>query len=324
MLSEMVDEVTREMFLSEAVAFLQEDEVDQTEAQAVRAAVLKRVEFLDSTFLAALTGFVRAASAAGDGPLAQLLLAIRSEVLLQVSRRLPGAVRALDLALLEADKEQRVAVLRTVLAGGLGEVPGADADSLAATASQFIDEMEEQEQVLDRRLLARLCLLREELRMLREEDVFSAPAAGREFVRANVPQRCAAFLKELVTVADPMRRVSLLDKALRDDWEGAAPRGPTAALEGSPHQGQPDYVRPGRFLATLNSTARHLEETSGGDGAANAAAVLQRLEQIRGEAMAVLDRVQAEEEGGGGGAAARARAGAGEGAGGRQAAPAGR
>lgn len=66
--------------------------------------------------------------------------------------------------------------------------------SLSAAALQFIDDMEEQQLVADRRLLARLVIVQEELRWLGQEagEAADGPLA---FGRANVPQRCIAFLK---------------------------------------------------------------------------------------------------------------------------------
>ena len=46
-------------------------------------------------------------------------------------------------------------------------------DSLIATSSQFISDMEEVEVVADRRLLARICLVREELRWIHLEASFN-------------------------------------------------------------------------------------------------------------------------------------------------------
>lgn len=50
----------------------------------------------------------------------------------------------------EVDKEQRVDVLRTALSGGQGDMPGCDSDALSTASTQFIDDMEDQEQVADR------------------------------------------------------------------------------------------------------------------------------------------------------------------------------
>ena len=43
---------------------------------------------------------------------------------------------------------------------------------------------------------------------------------------------------------------------LCEDWEGAAPR---QAPQTAAQRGQPDYVRPGRFMATLRTMRTHLE-----------------------------------------------------------------
>ncbi|KAG2493512.1 hypothetical protein HYH03_008328 [Edaphochlamys debaryana] len=320
MLGEIVDEVTRELFLSEAVAYLQEDAADTSEQLAVREAVSRRLDFLDANFLTALSGFIRATEARGDAALAKLLTTIRTEVLSQVSGRMPLAAQVLDRVVREMDRDVRLRILREAVSEHARKlpdgVPGADLDTLSATASKFIDEMEDQREVPDRRLLARLCLVREELRLLREELRFTGGAAADglppEPVRSNVPQRCAAFLKELVAVGDPLRRVALLSRTLEQDWDGAAPRQkPQTSFQAD----QPDWVRPGRFLATLQSMVVAVETEAaadkavamaasasgkGGGAAADAAPpgakqapVLQRLEAIRAEALSVLDRMQA-------------------------------
>ncbi|GLC37631.1 hypothetical protein PLESTF_001640200 [Pleodorina starrii] len=321
MVGEIVNEVTRELFVSEAVAYLKDDRADQTELAAVRAAVARRLDFLDANFLTTLSGFAAAASRRGDAPLAALLGAVHDEVLRQVSARMPAAAQVLDLALRHADKDQRVAVLRTAAAATTTTtttttatqpaVPPADLDTLAATASKFIDEMEEQAEIPDRRLLARLVLLREEVRLLREEARFNAGLehgsdglAAEEPVRTNVPQRCAAFLKELVAVGEPLRRVALLARAFESDWDGAAPR---QKPQTSFHANQPDWVRPGRLLATLQSMVVQLQQQQeaegggGGGGGSGTVAVIARLEEIRSEAMAVLDRMHTAGSSGGGG-----------------------
>jgi hypothetical protein len=93
MVGEIVEEVTREMFVSNAVAYLQEDQPDQTELLAVRTAVKRRLEFLDANFLTALGGFVKAAEKRGDSQLGSLLANIRAEVLRQVSACMPAAAQ---------------------------------------------------------------------------------------------------------------------------------------------------------------------------------------------------------------------------------------
>lgn len=55
----------------------------------------------------------------------------------------------------------------------------------------------------------------------------------------------------------------------------------------------PDIVRPGRLLTTLSAMQQELEDKLGqADGAAEVVALLQRLDDIKLEALVALDRVQ--------------------------------
>eukprot|EP00195_Chlamydomonas_chlamydogama_P008745 CAMPEP_0202897154 /NCGR_PEP_ID=MMETSP1392-20130828/5993_1 /ASSEMBLY_ACC=CAM_ASM_000868 /TAXON_ID=225041 /ORGANISM="Chlamydomonas chlamydogama, Strain SAG 11-48b" /LENGTH=366 /DNA_ID=CAMNT_0049582727 /DNA_START=253 /DNA_END=1353 /DNA_ORIENTATION=- len=316
MLDEMLEEVMRDMFVEEAAAYISNAQAGLTEEEAVRRAVVQRLEYMDANFLAALNGYIKAVSAAGSdaAPLTALLLAIREEVMRQVTLRLPPAARALHLLAQEVDKDRRLAVMRAALSGGSGELPASTPDALVSSSTTFIDDMEEQTVVADRRLLARLCLVREEARWLELEAAFNAPSAssasqpGPEttsddgsaaasgpgssrpisaamFVRSNVPQRCAAFIKELVGVADSAARVGLLSRTFSEDWEGAAPRQKPQSAD---RREQPDWVRPGRFMATLHALTAQLEV----DGGEANAAVLKRMRDIHLEAMSVLDKIQ--------------------------------
>ncbi|MEW5305368.1 MAG: hypothetical protein WDW36_007911 [Sanguina aurantia] len=283
------------MFVAEAAAYIQSANVDLIQADAVRNAVVARIDLLDANFLASLNGYVKAATDRGDAQLSELLVAVADEVLRQVALRLPSAARVLDLALKQRDKDARVQVLQSALDGGAGEVPAAEVEALLSTTSQFIDDMEEQESVADRALLARMCLVREELRWVELERSFggeSFPSSTSR--RANVPQRCVAFMKELMAVSDGLKRVGLLDRAFSDDWDGAAPQkkstaaaaaAATAAAAGG--KASQDFVRPGRFLSTLHATKEELELD-----AIKHALVLQRLEAILMESVAVLDKLQ--------------------------------
>ncbi len=93
MLSDMLDEVMRERFVSEAVAYLQGELSDPMEnsALAVRDAVSRRLDFLDANFLTGLEGYEEFCALRGDGKLGGLLGAIRQEVLRQVAARMPPA-----------------------------------------------------------------------------------------------------------------------------------------------------------------------------------------------------------------------------------------
>lgn len=63
----------------------------------------------------------------------------------QVTMRMPPSVRVLDAALQQEGMSARLKILRKALAGGEGDLPGVDMESLSATANQFVDDMEDQE-----------------------------------------------------------------------------------------------------------------------------------------------------------------------------------
>ncbi|GAX77155.1 hypothetical protein CEUSTIGMA_g4600.t1 [Chlamydomonas eustigma] len=354
LMDDMLNDILNELFAEQATSYISEEAGPPiSEEEAVRKAVVQRIEFLDANFLGALNGYIQAVKRLPleSQDLLPLMELVQKEVLNQVSLRLPPAARVLNRALQDMDKEKRVKVLRSSLTGGAGDLPGSDTDSLVTAASQFIDDMEDQSSILDRRLLARLCLVREEVRWLglessftgsqsmkssagesssrraeegsdealegamtadnnvmlladAEELVLAAAAAGADgrghqqlpddqsaalrFYRSNVPQRSAIFVNQVVSVGDSTKRVALLSRAFCEDWEGAAPR---QKAQNNAIKGQPDFVRPGRFMTTLNAIIMQLEM----DGAhlrAKQKGLMQRLRDVQMEAVNVLDRMQ--------------------------------
>ncbi|KAL6757921.1 hypothetical protein V8C86DRAFT_3094409 [Haematococcus lacustris] len=376
-LDEMLEQVMQELFVEQAASYLAEEAVELSECQAIRNAVSERMAVLDTNFLAALNGYIQVAASREEVGLAELLEAIRDEVLRQVADHLPPAARVVDVALTQLDKDMRLKVLRTAIAttttttttttssaddrngpattaagndsgdgdgdgGGeagtagfdrqrrrlpdLSSLPGeVPLEGLLATVGHMIDEMEEHQEVPDRRLLARLCLVREEVRMLEREAAFGplppdtadpcqAPGLNSRFTRGNVPHRCVTFLKELLVVNNAEMRLDLLGRALSQDWDGAAPRPKVKAHQqeqeqesrsansggAGPSTPPPDFVRPGRFMTTLHSMQSQLEQAHEQGGAAASpladpeqrGRVARRLADIQHEAMTVLDRIQ--------------------------------
>lgn len=373
-LDDIVREVLDELLLEEASAYLLENEQgnenDEQQQQALaqhnarlhaaaRGAVVKRLEWLDGNFLAALNAALSTPTAMGTPELGMLLGAVRAEVLDLVGARLPPPVRVLNAALQHARRAGRRGIIATALAGGGGDVPAASLDELGAAVAQLVDDMEEQQVVANRALLARLVLLREELRerAAAEEagaDFLTATAAGAGaagaaamagkasgsgatffgFHRANLPARCAAFAKSLLSSGDRTQRLGLLTRAFEEDWlaerpapaPAPAPAGATisssdvAATSAEQQQGKrsgmrdvrlppagdeqqqgeeeaPDAVRPGRFLATLAAMRNELEGRLVGAGlqdeeGAGTLTLLRRLEDVRLESLAALDRLQ--------------------------------
>lgn len=289
-LNDIIEEVGRNMFVSEATAFVTSENPDMSQQEAIRNAVVQRIEFLDANFLAALGAYIQVAQTNKEDVLADVLVTMREEVLRQVALRLPPAAQVLDLALKETDKDARVQIVKTALEGGKDSVPGADMDSLWATTCQFVDDMEEQEIIADRKLLARLCLVKEELRWIDLEQNFMQQSDVVLFSRANVPQSCIAFLKEIVRVSADDQRIGLLTKAFKEDWDygsGSKPASQDVSEYGSSNALTRDTVRPGKFLSTLHSAKTRLKQ----DEEANAL-LLRKIDLIQYESVSILDKMQ--------------------------------
>lgn len=279
----LLEEICQQMLVEEAAKYVTNDESEPALSDVVKSVVAAHIDRLDSHFLAALNAYIEVIRAEHDDLLVETLKLIREEVMLQVSLRLPTPARILDVALLKVDKDARVEILRHALNGGGDGLPGSTLDALAAATSQFIDDMEEKMVVPDRRLLARLCLVKEELRYLDMEMSPDQPCEYFGFYRTNVSQRCAAFVKELLALNDGARRESLLEKALASDWDGAAPKKKPRSLM---DQG-PDYVRPGRLLTALEAVRAKLVTERELNGP-----LLHNVLQLKEQTMAVLDRLQ--------------------------------
>lgn len=317
-LDEMLEEIMKELFADSATRYISASDPSEglTEEEACRSAVVRRIEFLDANFLGALTGYIdmlkKSKGDEGQDGMLSLLEGIRTQVLYQVALRLPPAAGVLNRVLAHEEKDARLAVLREAMEGGKGDIPGSDFESLSAAATQFIDDMEDAEVVIDRRLLARLCLVREEVRWIADERSFtSGETIGlkkerskddngdedggegeeedgpRPVLRTNVPQRPAAFINQLVSVPDPTMRVALISRAFCEDWDGAAPR---QKAQTAAQKDQPDYVRPGRFMAALTLMMSRIEQE--GLEEAKRGSLVKRMADIQLEAINILDRMQ--------------------------------
>jgi hypothetical protein len=87
-------------------------------------------------------------------------------------------------------------------------LPRCTAAELQSAAAQVLEGMEEEAEVVDRALLARLCVVREELEELEREEAQLPGGTGRVggSVFGAVPATTVAFLKEMLTVGSSAQR----------------------------------------------------------------------------------------------------------------------
>jgi len=229
----------------------------------LRAAVAKQLEHFDEHFLAALNGYVnaasqRAATSADAKQLLRLLLAVRQETLAAVGSRLPAAMRVVEALTLTRGADQRVKLLELAAQGG-GYWPEAEADipqvalrDVENAAARLLEQMEDKDEcVADAALLVRVALAREAARDAiaahNETARGSAKIVAAAFTPSTLPRWETALLKELVSIGDPVLRRGLMQlsfqQALRlgnnpDASLRAAGPKPQAGRWGSGPEGQ--------------------------------------------------------------------------------------
>jgi len=177
--------------------------------KTLRAAVKSRLDLMDAGFLAALAAYKRAAEAKGDANTIRLFNAIREEVLLAISMRLPPAMQIVDMLVRKYSQEERDGILRTSVEGGNGaDIPACTADEIALAVGQLIGEMEKMEQIPDWGLLLHLCAARERVRGLGLKDELSA----RELPPKQAMSRETQMCNNLAILGDRMRRKAVLKR----------------------------------------------------------------------------------------------------------------
>ncbi|XP_061967813.1 protein PEP-RELATED DEVELOPMENT ARRESTED 1, chloroplastic isoform X2 [Populus nigra] len=133
----------------------------------------KRVDEMEAGFMMALDYMIELAEKDQDGMRKSLLEVIKETVLSHLTKKCPPHVQVIGLLCRTPQKESRHELLRRVAAGGgvfeggkgtKVHIPGANLNDIANQADDILETMETRPVVPDRKLLARLVLIREEAR----------------------------------------------------------------------------------------------------------------------------------------------------------------
>lgn len=288
LLDEIVQEVGDKVLIEGAVSEVMEEETgSDLSLQILKHAVNSRIELMDAGFLAALAAYKRAAEAKGDENTLRLINAIREEVLIAVSKKLPAPMQIVDLLVRNITPEERAFILTTSVGGGNSDIPACSPDEIALAVGQLIDEMEKMEQVPDWSLLLQLCHARELVRRIGLVDEISA--------RQSMPPKMAmtmetSLVNALCSVGDPMRRKALLKRAFDKSREselmvaeekrkggkasdeemvgrrrgGMQPfEAISASAMGNESKDRAPGVRPGRYMDSLIGLLRQMKASNG-------------------------------------------------------------
>ncbi|AES58712.2 hypothetical protein MtrunA17_Chr1g0146581 [Medicago truncatula] len=277
--------------LQEMITLLEDMDMDEESEKvavelAAQGVIGKRVDQMESDFMMALDYMIELAEKDQDDKRKSLLEVIKETVLSHLTKKCPPQVQVIGLLCRTPKKESRYELLRRVAAGGglfKGEndlkihIPGANLNDIANQADDLLETMETRPVVPDRKLLARLVLIREEARDMmgggilderNDRGLYTLPPAEVNFLTKLVA------LKPGKVVLDMIRNVMLgkdegADNSGNDDDDrvsiGITGR---ASVTGR----KPHPVRPGMFLETVSKvlsgiyagsdngiTAQHLE-----------------------------------------------------------------
>ncbi|XP_072970074.1 protein PEP-RELATED DEVELOPMENT ARRESTED 1 homolog, chloroplastic [Typha angustifolia] len=288
---EQVTSVLQEML--ELLEDMDMDEASEPVAVEIVAqgVIGKRVDEMESGFMMALDYMIQMANKDNDDQRKSILEVIKQTVLDHLTKKCPPQVQVIGLLCRTPQKESRHELLRRVAAGGgvfKGEkglkvqLPGANLNEIANQADDLLETMESRPTIPDRKLLARLVLIREEARnmmgggMLDERNdrgLSTLPEAEVNFLTKLVALRPGTTVQKMISDvmhgkdegADNLDTANEDSVSKQKSLSGVAGRG---SLTGR----NPRPVRPGMFLETVSKvlggiyagnisgiTAQHLE-----------------------------------------------------------------
>ncbi|CAL5014401.1 unnamed protein product [Urochloa decumbens] len=251
----------------------------------------KRVDEMESGFLMALDYMIQLAQKDADDERKSLLEVIKQTVLDHLTKKCPPHVQVVGLLCQTEKKESRHELLRRVAAGGgvfkndkglKCQIPGANLDDIANQADDLLESMESRDVIPDRKLLARLVIVREEARNMMGGGLLDE---RNDRGLTTLPEAEVNFLSKLVA----LKPGKALERKIRDVMNGkgegadnidqskADSHSEQEHLTGVSGRGsvsgrKPRPVRPGMFLETVAKvlggvyasntsgiTAQHLE-----------------------------------------------------------------
>uniref|UniRef100_A0A0E0F552 Protein PEP-RELATED DEVELOPMENT ARRESTED 1, chloroplastic n=1 Tax=Oryza meridionalis TaxID=40149 RepID=A0A0E0F552_9ORYZ len=257
--------------LQEMLKLMEDMEMDGSfESLAVelvaQGVIGKRVDEMESGFLMALDYMIQLAEKDSDNERKSLLEVVKQTVLDHLTKKCPPHVQVVGLLCQTEKKDSRHELLRRVAAGGgvfkndkglKCQIPGANLNDIANQADDLLELMESRPTIPDRKLLARLVIVREEARNMMGGGLLDE-RNDRGFTTLPEAEGKAEG-------ADNIENANAGPDSKLDHLTGISGRGSVTGLKPRP-------VRPGMFLETVSKvlggiyannisgiTAQHLE-----------------------------------------------------------------
>ncbi|CAM8971207.1 unnamed protein product [Rhodiola kirilowii] len=256
--------------LQDIIKLLEDMDMDEASEQvavelAAQGVIGKRVDEMETGFMMALDYMIQQAEKDQDDQRKALLEVVKDTVLSHLTKKCPPHVQVVGLLCRTPDKESRQELLRRVAGGGgvfksdngtKVQLPGANLNDIANQADDLLETMETRPVVPDRKLLARLVLIREEARNMMGGGILDE-RNDRGF--STLPESEVNFLTKLValkpgkTVSEMIKNV-MLGKDEGADHSENDEKDITGGITGRPSMSgrRPNPVRPGMFLETVS------------------------------------------------------------------------
>ncbi|CAA0805972.1 Unknown protein [Striga hermonthica] len=271
--------------LQEMVKLLEDMNMDEALEEvavhlAAQGVIGKRVDQMESGFMMALDYMIQLAVKDEDEKRKSLLEVIKETVLSHLTKKCSPHVQVVGLLCRTPQKESRSELMRRVAAGGgvfegkdgtKVHLPGSNLNEIANQADDLLETMESRPVVPDRKLLARLVLIREEARNMMGGGLLDE---RNDRGLNTLPESEVNFLTKLVALRPGKTVRDMIKNVMQGKDEGADRSESEDVIAGkaSVTGRKPLPVRPGMFLETVSKvlggiyegnvsgiTAQHLE-----------------------------------------------------------------
>lgn len=298
------DQVTS--VLEEMAKLLEDMNMDEASEEvavqlAAQGVIGKRVDEMETGFMMALDYMIQIAEKDQDEKRKSLLEVIKETVLAHLTKKCPPQVQVVGLLCRTPGKESRHELLRRVAAGGgvfqsdngtKIHLPAANLNEIANQADDILETMETRPVVPDRKLLARLVLIREEARNMMGGGILDE-RNDRGFT--TLPQPEVNFLTKLVALRPGKTVREMIKNVMQGKDEGADDGDEKIGSEGRISSGiarkgsvtgvKQLPVRPGMFLETVSKVL-------GGIYAGNVSGITaQQLEWVHENTLQILQEI---------------------------------
>jgi len=291
LIGQMLEDIDREgLALTSAEEVTGEPATEAEMLGVLRGVVEKYYEDMSDGTLYVLAGYAQAAYSQGHDDVGETLEHIREEILNRTVSQLPDEMQLLDklVTMMDGPQEERLELIRSVAKeSGKSDDKPANLGSLRNTTTQMLEDMESHDVIIDRRLLVRLCLVREEIDLAAQS--LGQTQLGQQYHDMLttsfrlLPMGPTAYIKELVTVSSEEKRRALLERCIKDDFLGE--QNEKDQLQ---KRWRREGVRTGRLMNTITALLTAYAE----DGKEVDSPEVQRALDIKKAALALLEELK--------------------------------